>query len=129
MMLPARLSPAPGKPPMIVPATDVRLVLTTAGSHGDAELIARALVDKRLAACVNIVPGLTSIYRWKGDLETASEVLLIIKTTSANLDPVQDAINRISTYELPELIVLTPESAASPYLAWLLQESTPQRQP
>ncbi len=84
-------------------------------------MVARALVDQRLAACVNIIPGLTSIYRWKGDVETASEFLLLIKTTAAHLDRIQDAINRIPSYEVPELIVLAPESVAKPYLDWLLQ--------
>jgi len=112
---------------MPVPAADVRLVLTTAGSRDEAEQIARSLVDQRLAACVNIVPGLTSIYRWKGDVEAASEVLLLIKTTAANLDRLESDIRRLHSYEVPEFLVLAPESSAQPWLDWLLHESTPHK--
>jgi periplasmic divalent cation tolerance protein len=108
---------------MIVPANDVRLVLTTAGSRDEAEQIARALVDERLAACVNIIPGLTSIYRWKGETESADEFLLLIKTTAASLDPIETALRRLHSYEVPEFLVLTPESAAKPYLEWLLEST------
>jgi len=110
---------------MIVPATEVRIVLTTAGSPEEAERIARALVEDRLAACVNIVPGLTSIYRWKGAVETAGEILLVIKTTQANMPGLEAAIGRMHSYEVPELLVLTVESACKPYLDWLLSCATP----
>lgn len=108
---------------MIVPATDARIVITTAGSREEAEDIARNLVDERLAACVNVVPGLTSIYRWKGEVETASEVLLIIKTAAANLERVESALRRLHSYEAPEFLVLAPEASAKPYLDWLLLET------
>ena len=108
---------------MIVPATDARIVITTAGSREEAEDIARNLVDERLAACINVVPGLTSIYRWKGDVETASEVLLIVKTTAANLERVESALRRLHSYEVPEFLVLAPEASSKPYLDWLLLET------
>jgi periplasmic divalent cation tolerance protein len=108
---------------MIVPATDARIVITTAASREEAEDIARNLVDERPAACVNVVPGLTSIYRWKGDVETASEVLLIIKTTAANLERVESTLRRLHSYEVPEFMVLTPDASAKPYLDWLLLET------
>jgi periplasmic divalent cation tolerance protein len=127
MMLPAESPAASANAPMIVPATDVRLVLTTTSSRDEAEQIARALVDERLAACVNIVPGLTSIYSWKGETETADELLLVIKTTAANLEPLEAALRRLHSYEVPEFLVLTPESAAKPYLDWLLQSAVPSR--
>ncbi len=111
---------------MIVPATEARLILTTAGSRDEAEQIARALVDEHLAACVSIVPGLTSIYRWQGNVEAAPELLLIIKTTAANLAHLEEAIRRLHSYEVPEFLVLTPESASSPYLDWLLEATTKQ---
>jgi periplasmic divalent cation tolerance protein len=110
---------------MTVPATDSRLVLTTAVSQDEAERIARTLVDERLAACVNIIPGVTSIYRWLGALETAAEILLLIKTTAANLAPLEAALHRLHSCEVPEFLVLTPESASQPYLNWLLQSATP----
>lgn len=112
---------------MIVPATDVRLVLTTAGSKDEAERIALSLVDHHLAACVNMVPSLTSIYRWQGNAETAEETLLIIKTTAANLDQIEAALRQLHSYEVPEFIVLTPESASNPYLNWLRESTTPLR--
>ena len=121
MMLAASLANAP----MIVPATEVRIVLTTVDSREQAERIARSLVDERLAACVNILPGLTSIYRWKENTETAEEFLLLIKTTAANLGRLEPALRRLHSYEVPEFLVLTPESASQPYLDWLLCESGP----
>lgn len=87
----------------------------------------RALVEERLAACVNIVPGLTSIYRWHGAIETAGEILLIVKTTAANLDNLEAAIRRLHSYQVPELLALTPESASEPYLDWLLSQTTSPR--
>ena len=110
---------------MTVPANDVRLILTTASSRDEAEQIARSLVDERLAACVNVIPGLTSIYRWKGETETADELLLLIKTSAANLDRLEAALRRLHSYEVPEFLVLTPESASEPYLNWLLQSTSP----
>jgi periplasmic divalent cation tolerance protein len=110
---------------MTVPANDVRLILTTASSRDEAEQIARSLVDERLAACVNVIPGLTSIYRWKGETETADELLLLIKTTAANLDRLEAALRRLHSYEVPEFLVLAPESASEPYLNWLLQSAPP----
>lgn len=112
---------------MPVPAADTRIVLTTTGSRDEAEQIAHSLVEERLAACVNIVPGLTSVYRWKGDTETAEEFLLIVKSVAANLDRIESTLRRLHSYELPEFLVLTPESAGKSYLNWLLLETTPQR--
>lgn len=108
---------------MIVSAAHVRLVLTTAGSHEEAERIAGALVDERLAACVNLIPGLTSVYRWQGAVETANEVLLIIKTTSENLDRVEAELRRMHSYEMPEFLVLHPGTGRQEYLDWLLQSA------
>jgi periplasmic divalent cation tolerance protein len=112
---------------MIVPATEARLIVTTAGSRDEAEHIARALVDERLAACVSIIPGLTSIYRWQGKVEAAPEFLLLIKTTAANLTPLEEAVRRLHSYEVPEFLVLTPESASKPYLEWLLESAATPR--
>lgn len=106
--------------PMIVPASDVRFVLTTAGSQEEAERLAHVLVDDGLAACVNLVPGVQSIYRWRGAAESADEVLLLIKTTAARLDAVEAALREAHSYEVPEFLVLTAESASQAYLAWLV---------
>jgi periplasmic divalent cation tolerance protein len=110
---------------MILPAPEVRVVLSTASSRDEAEQIAHTLVDAQLAACVNLVPGLQSIYRWQGAVETTDEVLLLIKTTTANLDRVESALRAAHSYEVPEYLVLAPESASEPYLRWLLESSQP----
>jgi periplasmic divalent cation tolerance protein len=114
---------------MTVSATYSRLVLTTAISQDEAERIARALVDERLAACVNIIPGIASIYRWQGAVETAAEILLLIKTTAANLDSLEVALHRLHSYEIPEFLVLTPECASQSWLNWLLQSVAPRLDP
>lgn len=108
---------------MIVPAADARLVLSTACSRAEAERIARALVDERLAACVNLVPGLTSLYRWQGEVESAEEILLLIKTTLENLERVEAAIRRLHSYEVPEFLVLHPESGGKGYVDWLFHST------
>jgi periplasmic divalent cation tolerance protein len=123
MMLPAGSPAASANAPMIVPAPDIRLVLTTAGSPDEAERIARSLVDESLAACVNVIPGLTSIYRWHGAVQTAAEILLVIKTTAAHIGQVQNTIRRLHSYEVPEFLVLTLESVTQPYLDWLVDET------
>lgn len=106
---------------MIVPASEVRVILSTAGSQEEGERIARALVDQQLAACVNIVPQVMSVYRWQGKVETASEVLLLIKTTSALLEQTESALRAAHSYEIPEVLVLNPEFGHSEYVDWLLR--------
>lgn len=110
---------------MPVSGSQLRLILSTAGSRDEAERIAHALVHPQLAACVNIVPGLQSIYRWQGKVESAEEVLLLIKTTVANLDRVESALRAAHSYEMPEFLVLTPESGGKDYVRWLLESSQP----
>jgi periplasmic divalent cation tolerance protein len=99
--------------------TDKRIVLTTASSEEEAAKIAHALVDRRLAACVNIVPKILSIYRWQGRVEEAAEWLLIVKTTAAAFAGVRTAIAETHSYEVPECICLTIEDGSSNYLQWI----------
>ncbi|HVO80173.1 MAG TPA: divalent-cation tolerance protein CutA [Terriglobales bacterium] len=99
--------------------TNNRLVLTTASSREEARKIARALVERRLAACVNLVPQLESVYRWQGTIEEAQEWLLIIKTTSSAFDRVRDTIKELHSYELPECISLAIDGGSPAYLKWL----------
>ena len=99
--------------------TDKKLVLTTAGSEEEARKIARALVERRLAACVNIVPQIESIYRWEGKVEEAQEWLHVIKTTGAAFDRVRDAIKELHSYEVPECICISIENGSPDYLKWI----------
>ena len=98
---------------------ETQIVLCTVPDEAAARQIASALVGERLAACVNIVPGITSVYRWKGGIETALEQLLIIKTTMAVYTPLQDRIHALHPYELPEIIAVSIDQGQPEYLAWI----------
>jgi periplasmic divalent cation tolerance protein len=99
--------------------TDKRIVLTTAGSEEEAREIAHHLVETHVAACVNIVPQITSVYSWQGKTEEASEWLLIIKTTTAVFSQVCQTISELHSYDLPECICLTIEDGSANYLQWI----------
>jgi periplasmic divalent cation tolerance protein len=99
--------------------TDKRIVLTTVGSENEARKIARHLVEHKLAACVNIVPHVESVYRWQDKVESASEWLLMIKTTAEGFASVRDAIRALHSYELPECVAVAVEDGSSEYLEWL----------
>jgi periplasmic divalent cation tolerance protein len=101
--------------------SDNKIVLTTAGTREEAEKIARALVERRLAACVNLVGPIESVFRWKGEVESAQEWLLIVKTTAAASDQVCAAIRELHSYELPECLVVPIEGGSPEYLAWIGQ--------
>ncbi|HET8667039.1 MAG TPA: divalent-cation tolerance protein CutA [Terriglobales bacterium] len=99
--------------------TDKQIVLTTAGSKQEAQKIAQALVERRLAACVNISGPIESIYRWKGEVESAQEWLLLVKTSAAAFENLQNAIRELHSYELPECIALRIEGGSKEYLQWV----------
>lgn len=99
--------------------TDKRIVLSTAGSEDEARKIALYLVEHQLAACVNIVPRIESIYRWEGKVESNEEYLLLIKTTAERFPEVRDAIRELHSYELPECIAIPIEEGSPEYLRWL----------
>ncbi len=102
--------------------TDKVVAYTTCDDAEEAEQIARHLIDERLAACVSVVPAVKSYYRWKGSVESDDEILLLIKTSRDLIDAVRQALEKLHTYDLPELIV-TPIVDGSPkYLAWLEAE-------
>lgn len=99
--------------------TNKKIVLSTTGSREEAEKIAHALLERRLAACANIVGPIHSIYRWQGKVESAAEHLLIIKTTANLFDAVAKAIHELHSYELPECIQLPIEGGSKEYLQWI----------
>ena len=105
--------------------TDKRIVLSTAGSQEEARTIAHALIERRLAACVNIVSSLESIYRWEGKVDSTQESLLIIKTTEAAFPKVRKAIAELHSYDLPECIVLAIEDGSAEYLRWIGESVQP----
>ena len=100
----------------------VLLALTTAPDGETAGRIARALVEERLAACVNRLPGVASTYRWRGMLQEDAEVLLLIKTTRARLPALEARLGELHPYEVPELIALDVAAGLAPYLAWVESE-------
>ena len=100
--------------------TDKVVVLVTCASAAEGKRIARTVVEARLAACVNIVPGaVTSIYRWKGNVVSAKERLLLIKTSRKQLAKLQAAVERLHSYEVPEFIALPIAAGSRAYMAWL----------
>jgi periplasmic divalent cation tolerance protein len=99
--------------------TDFQIVLSTCADREQAERIAHRLVEQQLAACVNILPGVQSIYRWQGNVESASEVLMVIKTSAALTLEVQSTIASLHSYDVPEVLVLRVSGGSEAYLAWL----------
>ena len=95
------------------------IVLTTVAADFDASSLARELVEARLAACVNILPGVESIYRWEGKVEADGEKLLLIKTSDERLEELERKLLAIHPYEVPEFVVIDPADVRGPYRAWL----------
>lgn len=101
-----------------------RIVLTTVENRETALRIGRTLVDQRLAACVNIVDHIQSVYRWQGAVHDESEVLLIIKTVAGQVEALREKLHEVHPYEVPEFVVIAPEALSERYLAWLMEESS-----
>jgi len=99
--------------------SDHVVVLSTVARAEDAERIGRELVERGLAACVNVVPGLVSIYRWQGQVETQEERLLVIKTRGERFEALREALVALHPYEVPEVVALPIAAGHAPYLAWL----------
>jgi len=104
-------------------STGVVLVLTTIPVDLDADGFAKALVDSRVAACVSVLAPMSSVYRWQGSVETASERQVVIKTTSARLDALERRIGELHPYEVPELLVVPVSGGGAAYLAWVAAEA------
>jgi periplasmic divalent cation tolerance protein len=108
----------------MVRATEARVVLVTCGSLAEGRKIAQAVVEKRLAACVNVISApVESVYRWKEKVANAKEILLVIKTTARRLRDLEKQIAKLHSYEAPEFLVLGVESGSKEYLAWLTENS------
>jgi periplasmic divalent cation tolerance protein len=101
--------------------TDKRIVLCTASSEDEARKIALHLVEQQLAACVNVLPKVESIYRWQGKMESSREWLLLIKTSAERFPEVLDAIRELHSYKLPECIAIAVEDGSAEYLQWFAQ--------
>ncbi|MBM3285772.1 MAG: divalent-cation tolerance protein CutA [Candidatus Eisenbacteria bacterium] len=99
------------------------VILTTVGTDADARAIADGLLDLRLAACVSLVPGARSLYRWKGEKFDEAELILLVKTRRALAERVRDVIDRLHPYEVPEFLVLPVLSGSTPYLQWLYEST------
>jgi periplasmic divalent cation tolerance protein len=98
---------------------DIQIVFCTVPDTETGQRIARHLVEYRLAACVNLLPGIESIYQWKGEIQQDSEVLLMIKSRSADYDAMETAIRTLHPYELPEIIAVRLSNGLADYLAWV----------
>jgi periplasmic divalent cation tolerance protein len=109
---------------MAAPKDRFRIVLTTAGSDEQAETIARELVSRQLAACVNWT-SVCSIYRWEGEVTREAERLLFVKTTEERVPDVRDAIRELHTYEVPELLAIEVAEGGDDYLSWLADSVRP----
>jgi periplasmic divalent cation tolerance protein len=105
--------------------TDVVIVLTTISASADAGALAATLVDERLAACVNLLPEMDSVFRWQGRVERGHERQVIIKTSTARLDALRDRLLELHPYDLPELLVLPVAGGGQAYLEWIRAETQP----
>ena len=99
--------------------SDIRLILCTFPGVDQAREIGRALVEARFAACVNLIPGVESIYRWQGAVETSAEVLAVFKTTASAFPAFETRLRELHPYEVPEVIALRPEQVAETYARWV----------
>ncbi len=96
-----------------------RIVLTTAANIDEARNLARTLVEEHLAACATLIPAVESIYRWKGQLESSSETMLLLKTGAEQLPALENRLHALHTYETPEFLVLPVEAGSPGYLQWM----------
>ena len=102
--------------------SDLRVVLVTAGSQEEADRIATALVTEMLAACVNMIPGVTSVYRWDGEIQRDQEWLLVVKSRHDVLDALVQRVRALHSYDLPEIIAMPVVGGSQDYLRWLDRE-------
>jgi periplasmic divalent cation tolerance protein len=106
-----------------MPATHTRVVLSTVPSEQVGEKIAQTLLEENLVACVNIVPGVRSMYRWQGSIQKDQEFLLVIKTRDDRYEKVEQRIRELHPYEICEVLALEVVAGAKSYLSWILAET------
>jgi periplasmic divalent cation tolerance protein len=106
---------------MANPDTQYCVILVTTGTLRQAEDIARALVEEKLAACCNILPAIRSVYRWQGATQEDEEQLLIIKSKTARFSQIEARVRELHAYDVPEVIMLPVTGGSAPYLAWIEQ--------
>lgn len=102
--------------------SEIFIVFCTCSDNAEANRVAQSLVEERLAACVSVLPGLTSIYRWQDKVERASEHLLLVKTTRERLSSLDSRIRELHSYELPEVIAVPVAAGSEKYLTWLREQ-------
>jgi periplasmic divalent cation tolerance protein len=107
----------------VIASSSFVIVLTTFPADGDAMGVARALVDRRLAACVNVLPPMQSVYRWEGRVDEAAERQLVIKTTAARVDELKSAVASLHPYDVPEFVVVPISGGSDAYLRWLVESA------
>ncbi len=112
-------SSSTGEPPGSLPMTEYVVIFVTVGSEDEAERIAQALVGEHLAACVNIVSPVRSIYYWEGQVQHDQELLLLIKTRAALFATVEQRVKQLHSYHTPEIIALPIAAGSAEYLQWL----------
>jgi periplasmic divalent cation tolerance protein len=95
------------------------LVYITTGSYEEAHAIGSTLVKERLAACVNIIEGMTSIFEWEGKIDSAKETILIVKTTAERFDVLEKRVIQLHSYDLPCIVALPAEKGHQPFLNWI----------
>jgi periplasmic divalent cation tolerance protein len=100
--------------------TDAIIVWLTAADRAEADRLAEMLVESRLAACVQIIPEMKSVYRWRGNVERQSEVLLVAKTISSKFAELEREVRALHSYETPEIIALPVTTGSAPYLEWVI---------
>jgi len=112
---------------MAAASNSARVVLVMSANEDEATKIARTLVEERLAACVNVVGPVRSIYRWRGTVEDAREHMLIIKTRARIYAKLERRVKELHSYEVPEVIAITPAAGSRQYLQWLMECTTAER--
>ena len=112
---------------MRIAARDFRIVFVMAANEAEAAKIAQALVEERLAACVNIAGPIQSTYRWRGTIEKATEYMLIIKTSTRHFSQVEQRVRELHSYEVPEIVAVALAAGSKPYVAWLAESTQSKR--